>query len=441
MKISTKTILPILIILHTFFWYIAFYFLSLNDIFGLYTNFWDFILSKQGEFYSTILMTMITFNIILSCRFSIFEKIFSGLDKVYVVHKYIGYFIVLLIILHNSLIHESRIHLTGFFTFAKDVTGPLFWLFLIVIFISALPHIPVVNKILKIPYHIWKYTHYLMGILFLVGIYHSVGVTTLTFSNTTLSIYMYFVYIVGTLCLVYKTFLYNYFKNKYQYIVSDIKNFEEAKTLEINMIPKDTSRFIKNKAGQFAFFQFLEEEIKEIHPFTISNYRNENGILRVSIKALGDWTSHLKDKLKVGTKVLIDGPYGYFVSRKKGDDLEIWIAGGIGITPFLAILENYKKQNNQNKKIIFVWSVKDESEAIYKNEIENNIPNNIEFILHDTSKMRFFSFLTLESKLKKELKNNISVFICGPEPMRKAIIKDAKEMGIKNFNFEQFNFR
>ena len=94
-------------------------------------------------------------------------------------------------------------------------------------------------------------------------------------------------------------FFYNYFKNKYKYFIKDIKNFDQVGVVEIILSLEDINKSIKNKPGQFAFFQFLEEEVKEIHPFTISNQENENKEIRLSIKALGDWTSLLKSKIKI----------------------------------------------------------------------------------------------------------------------------------------------
>ena len=202
-----------MIAIHTLVWYISFYFLLSNDTFGLYDTFSNFIIQNQGEFYSTLLMFMFGFNILLSARLSFFESIFSGLDKVYIVHKYTGYFSILLLLLHNALIQSSRIHITGFFSFAKDIANPLLYAFLISIFISALPNIPYINKILNIPYHIWKYTHYIMGFLFVIGIYHSLGVQTFTFSNSTLSIYICIVYVIGISFFIYKTFLYKFLKS------------------------------------------------------------------------------------------------------------------------------------------------------------------------------------------------------------------------------------
>lgn len=460
MKIAIKVFLPIIII-HTIIWYISYYFLSINDIYGYYTGFWSFIYNNQGEYYATILMTFISLNILLSTRLKFIEKIFSGLDKVYVVHKYLAYFIFLLIILHNALIYSSHTFYTGFFTFAKNIANPLMYLFFALIIISALPHIPFIKKIFNIPYHIWKYTHYLMGILFLVGIYHSIGVNSFTFNNITLSIYMYMVYSIGVLALLYKSFLYNIFKNKYKYIVSNIKKYENDALIEIYLSPKNNKNILNWKAGQFAFFQFLQTGIREIHPFTISNLANVNGEIRLSIKNLGDWTKKIISELKENTEVKISDPYGNFISQKEKNNLEVWIAGGIGITPFLAMLNNYKLNNNLNKNIIFVWSVKNEFEAIYKEEILNNLPDNINFILHDTSKSGFFKFKNIENNInntlslnyqndkdntkenKDKLKEykNTAVYICGPKSLRESIIKDTKFLNIQNVNFEEFNFR
>lgn len=159
----------------------------------------------------------------------------------------------------------------------------------------------------------------------------------------------------------------------------------------------------------------------------------------MSIKTLGDWTKKLTEEIDIGVQVRVSGPYGGFVSEKENNNQEIWIAGGIGITPFLAFLQDYKLENNTNKKVLFVWSVKDEKEAIYKEEIEKDLPNNIEFILHDTNKSGFFKFENLKDKFS--ISDNPKVYICGPAVMRESIIENAKELGLKDFHFEEFNFR
>lgn len=408
-----------------------------DDVFRIYTNFFDFIVDKQGEFYGTLMMRLISFNISLACRFKYAEYLFSGLDKIYVIHKYTGYLVLLLVVLHSNFIDSSRIDYSGFFSFSKEVANPLMYALIVSILLSALPHIPYVKKILNIPYNIWKYTHYIMWPIFLVGIYHSIGVSSFTFSNPFLSVYMYAVYAIGIYCLFYKLFIYKLFKAEYKYKISNIKKFKEASTIELTLSPIKEN--IKWDAGQFAFFKFKQDGLEEAHPFTISNTYNEKGLVRLSVKTLGDWTKDLFDKINQDVDVVVEGPYGEFNSNKKKNNLEIWIAGGIGITPFLSMLEDYKKENNLNKNIIFVLSVKDEVEAVYKNEIEENLPENIKFILHDASKAGFFKFESLLSQIKD--KNNTSIFICGPAPMREAIINDTKGENFSDFHFEEFNFR
>ena len=52
-------------------------------------------------------------------------------------------------------------------------------------------------------------------------------------------------------------------------------------------------------------------------------------------KVLGDYTDHLNDKLKAGDAAIVEGAYGHFSSNYIKESDLIWIAGGIGITPFL----------------------------------------------------------------------------------------------------------
>ncbi len=91
-----------------------------------------------------------------------------------------------------------------------------------------------------------------------------------------------------------------------------------------------------HQAGQFAFLKADDRE--GAHPFTISSTWHDDGHLVFSIKGLGDYTRKLPDLLRVGQALTIEGPYGRFDFQS---DLtrQIWIAGGVGITPFIARLQ------------------------------------------------------------------------------------------------------
>ncbi|MQM29764.1 MAG: ferric reductase, partial [Candidatus Accumulibacter phosphatis] len=93
-----------------------------------------------------------------------------------------------------------------------------------------------------------------------------------------------------------------------------------------------------HRPGQFAFVSFDDSEGQ--HPFTIASADHGDGEISFQIKALGDYTRQLARRLAVGQPVRIEGPYGRFdIARQQRGAQQIWVAGGIGVTPFLAWLE------------------------------------------------------------------------------------------------------
>jgi predicted ferric reductase len=74
----------------------------------------------------------------------------------------------------------------------------------------------------------------------------------------------------------------------------------------------------------------------QYHPYTISAFA-PNGNMALGIKALGDCTRQLQS-IRPGAEARLQGPFGSFFSEVTGPSL--WVAGGIGITPFIAALRN-----------------------------------------------------------------------------------------------------
>ena len=74
------------------------------------------------------------------------------------------------------------------------------------------------------------------------------------------------------------------------------------------------------------------------HPFTISSGWSGDGRLTFTIKGIGDYTRALPELLRVGQAATVEGPYGRF-DFQSNRDRQIWVAGGVGITPFIARLQ------------------------------------------------------------------------------------------------------
>ena len=93
-----------------------------------------------------------------------------------------------------------------------------------------------------------------------------------------------------------------------------------------------------HRPGQFAFVTF--DPAEGAHPFTIASADRGDGTVRFCVKALGDHTRRLGQTLAVGQPVRVEGPYGRFqLDRRDPERRQVWVAGGVGVTPFLAWLE------------------------------------------------------------------------------------------------------
>jgi len=112
-------------------------------------------------------------------------------------------------------------------------------------------------------------------------------------------------------------------------------HFHEGNSV-LNVGVKLTTAWPGHAAGQFAFLKFADGE--QAHPFTISSGWANTGRLAFSIKGLGDYTRRLPTMIHIGQPVTVEGPYGRF-DFGSSTGAQLWIAGGVGITPFLARME------------------------------------------------------------------------------------------------------
>jgi predicted ferric reductase len=92
------------------------------------------------------------------------------------------------------------------------------------------------------------------------------------------------------------------------------------------------------RAGQYFLWRFLAGGgWWRAHPFSISAAPNGE-YLRFTVKAAGDWTDAIQ-RLRPGTRVFAEGPYGAFTGARRTQPRVVLIAGGIGISPLRALLE------------------------------------------------------------------------------------------------------
>ena len=83
------------------------------------------------------------------------------------------------------------------------------------------------------------------------------------------------------------------------------------------------------------------------------------------VKALGDWTRQLKDWLKDGMQVQVEGPYGRFDFSDPAPQ-QIWVGAGIGVTPFIARMKHLAQQGGEHNVDFFHITTEVDQAAIDK---------------------------------------------------------------------------
>jgi predicted ferric reductase len=164
--------------------------------------------------------------------------------------------------------------------------------------------------------------------------------------------------------------------------------------------------------------------------------------LRLSIKMVGDWTKRL-DALHAGTDVKVMGPYGQFaerafVTKKPG----VWIAGGIGVTPFLSMLKD-RSVHAPESDIAMFYCTKNEADAPYDAEIAGIVPRmpNVEYVRHRSDAEGFVTAQTIAGRVT-DLADRL-ILLCGPLPMMRKLEAAFVAMGVprRNIQYEDFSLR
>lgn len=124
---------------------------------------------------------------------------------------------------------------------------------------------------------------------------------------------------------------------------------------------------MRAEPGQFVLARFLDAEryaaCGAFHPFTISDVAPD-GRLKVAIKALGPCSAQLQ-ALQPGAVVQLQGPFGDFLAAEGPPRPQLWVAGGIGITPFIAAL----RQRPCSRPTTLLYLVRSEADAAFAPEL------------------------------------------------------------------------
>lgn len=354
-----------------------------------------------------------------------FDRYF-GLDRIIKFQRKFSLITAIFVLSHPWLFIASSGSAAGYLL--PDFAGlPLalgitaFYIFIIVMVASRLYK--------RISYAGWQYLHILTYVLFFFSIYHAFYWGS--DSGLKLTKIFYAVSLIAvTSGLVYRM----QYKIKRRsagrfYLKKIVRETNDTFTLIVTPEKK-----LKFKAGQFCFLRLNQDRLYANHPFSIASSPEEMD-LHFTVKKTGRFTAAAAE-LKKGDEVIVEGPFGKFFERDSLPNL-VFIAGGVGIAPFMSLLKDRSRQN-KTRNLLLLYGAKTWDDIIFRvslDEIKALWFTKV-YVLSQAraSAENLYEVGYIDGRLIKRYVKNPSgslFYICGPEALKNNAKKTLAELGVK----------
>ncbi|MBU0654833.1 MAG: flavodoxin reductase [Gammaproteobacteria bacterium] len=210
-------------------------------------------------------------------------------------------------------------------------------------------------------------------------------------------------------------------------------------------VTHDVKRFVFSKPPGFTFEpgQGVELTINqpdwrdESRPFTPTNFVDDK-VLEFTIKRYVDHDGVTKKLhgLPAGSELLISEPFGTINYQGPG----VFLAGGAGITPFIAILRAQYRSSADGGKNHLIFSNKTPADIIYEKELRHYLGKDCILTCTDETVAGYESRLIDKDFLGEKISDfSVPFYVCGPPGFMDALTGALKELGAdpQNLVFEQ----
>ena len=199
--------------------------------------------------------------------------------------------------------------------------------------------------------------------------------------------------------------------------------------------------------GQFVFVQIKSKgKLSPPHPFSLSSAPGGD-LSRITVKSVGDFTTQVIPTIEPGDTLYLEGPYGWFTHVRFSPSTPlVFFAGGIGITPFMSML-NFLRDRDPQRRVTLFWGNKADRDIGFQAELSDCIetmpnlrvvhafsmvpPERVPAIL-EHERIHFEEGFLDADLVRKYVPEppRIGAMICGPERMLRLVETSLRELGV-----------
>ena len=406
--------------------------------------------SYLGQLFGAEAVLLLSIGLVLISTLPLVEAYFDGIDRAAIWHRRVAITGLLLLAPHVALAAGPGSAMGGPLATisALGLIGLALWAILprwqsvvprpVRGLVLAARDAPLIRDARRVfgGYERWRLLHRTTGLFVAAGFAHGLldgtpfaGAPVLRWSYVAVGG-------IGLAFYAYRELLAHHFVSLHDYAVAAVRQVD-AGLVEVELRP--LGRALEFAPGQFAMVYIEAKDGWHRHPFTIASAPHETAV-RVTVKALGDYTARLLELVEPGMPAVIGGPHGRFV-HWRGRDRQIWIAGGVGIAPFLSWLRALERHPLLGRVDLYYSTG---GEAPFADELRSIAAAQPSLHLHlvDTSaEGRLTPDRVL--RLAGDDPRRISVFMCGPSPMLRTFQTALRRAGVsgRQIHREYFDWR
>ncbi|MBO9448338.1 ferric reductase-like transmembrane domain-containing protein [Ruegeria sp. R14_0] len=370
-------------------------------------------------------MSSMALSLILAARWRVVDRLMGGPDKSYGAHRWLGFFALAGALGHWATAETFGAGVVPLLAESGESVGWYAAMGLLMLTCAAM--------VRAIPYHVWKASHMLMGPVFLLAAYHTFFVASPLSVGVAPWTLMAAVSAVGLLA----------------WGQTLLRKFELSRLVTVeNAVPFDGGMDVTFRSdkplpafrpGQFATIAHNWARA-EAHPFTIAG--GDETSRRFVIRAAGDWTDEFVTTVTAGDQFRLGRGVGRFLPQVQSTRTEqLWVAGGVGVTPFMAALE--RMEPDSNARVNLIYCIRSRETAGAMADVEHHaarLPQVDLYVLNDIEGDRLTPARL--TQIMRDMSMDAQVYLCGPEGLKLMVTSAWETLGkTGRIHSERFDFR
>lgn len=406
------------------------------------------VANRVSALFATSLLLV---HILLVSRAPWLEKTL-GLDKLTHAHKQLGKPLLYLLILHTVLASVDFAMVDGINPVAAFTFLNLHYQEVLLATIGLVLMVGVVISSIRasrrrLSYEAWYLIHITSYLAILAAVPHQLELGTDFLGQPLIKSYFTLLYVLVAANLIwFRTLQPILLSLGARLKVIEVKP-EANRTTSIVVGGRKVDRF-GAEAGQFFLLRVLTaKQWWRPHPFSVSNSPADQ--IRFTVGNRGDDT-HALQEIKVGTRVILEGPYGVFTESKRTKQHITLLAAGIGVAPIRALAESLAAEPGD---VTVIYRATNASDAALLDEVKRiclDRGHNLHVL--EGPRPQGQGFLPVPSEVEQAKPEHVrlldlspmlldsDIYICGPSQWSKAAKHSLDKLGIKNpqIHLEEF---